>query len=119
MISRLENRFPVFLHRSRDITRYRSPTRATNPGRSEPQAESAAEKSEAAVDPPARDLRETVFTESAPMSAPLPEPTEPRRRIDPEKAAELAAILEKSQKSKRTRKTVVDKNQMSIFDFVA
>ena len=39
--------------------------------------------------------------------------------IDPEKAAELAAVLEKAQKSKRARKTVMDKNQMSLFDFVA
>ena len=38
---------------------------------------------------------------------------------DPEKAAELAAILEKAQKSKRARKTVVDENQLTLFDFVA
>ena len=90
-----------------------------NPGRSEPKAESAAEETKAAADPPARDLPETVFAEPVPVSASLPEPAEPRRRIDPEKAAELAAILEKAQKSKRARKTVVDENQLTLFDFVA
>ena len=90
-----------------------------NPGRSEPRAESAAEETETAADPPARDLSEAVFAEPVPMSAPLLEHEEPRRRIDPEKAAELAAVLEKAQKSKRARKTVMDKNQMSLFDFVA
>ena len=90
-----------------------------NPGRSEPKAESAAEETKAAADPPARDLPEAVFAEPVPVSASLPEPAEPRRRIDPEKAAELAAILEKAQKSKRARKTVVDENQLTLFDFVA
>ena len=80
-----------------------------NPGRSEPKAESAAEASETAADPPARDLPEVVFAEPAPMSAPSPESAELRRRIAPEKAAELAAILEKNKKHKRARKAVVDK----------
>lgn len=90
-----------------------------NPGRSEPKAESAAEVSETAAVPPERDLPEAVFAKPTPMSAPLPEPAELRSRIAPEKAAELAAILEKAQKSKRSRKPVVDKNQLSLFDFVA
>lgn len=90
-----------------------------NPGRSEPKAESAAEASETAADPPARDLPEAVFAEPAPMSAPSPEPAELRSRIAPEKAAELAAILEKNKKHKRARKAVVDKDQLSLFDFVA
>ena len=63
--------------------------------------------------------RAPLFAEPVPVSASLPEPAEPRRRIDPEKAAELAAILEKAQKSKRARKTVVDENQLTLFDFVA
>ena len=47
-----------------------------------------------------------------------PEPV-PRRHIDSEKAAELAAILEKTRKSKRTKKGPMDENQLSLFDFVA
>ena len=90
-----------------------------NPGRSEPKAESAAEASETAADPPARDLPEAVFAEPAPMSAPSPEPAELRSRIAQEMAAELAAILEKNKKHKRARKAVVDKDQLSLFDFVA
>lgn len=90
-----------------------------NPGRNEPKAESAAEASGTAADPPARDLPEAVFAEPAPMSAPSPESAELRRRIAPEKAAELAAILEKNKKHKRARKAMVDKDQMSLFDFVA
>lgn len=48
-------------------------------------------------------------TEAAPM----------HRRIDPQKAAELAEILEKEKKAKRSKKIHVDENQMSLFDFVA
>ena len=47
-----------------------------------------------------------------------PEPV-PRRHIDSEKAAELAAVLEKTRKSKRTKKGPVDENQLSLFDSVA
>ena len=90
-----------------------------NPGRSESKVESATEEFETAAEPPARDLPEAVRSEPAQVSTPLPKPAEPRRRIDPRKAAELAAILEKAQKPKRTRKTVVDENQLTLFDFVA
>lgn len=90
-----------------------------NPGRSELKAGGVSEESEAAAGPSALDFPETVFAEPVPVSAPLPEPAEPRRRIAPEKAAELAAILEKTQKSRRARKSVVDENQLTLFDFVA
>lgn len=53
------------------------------------------------------------------MPIPAPEPAVLRRRIDPEKAAELEAILKKTQKPKRARKAQVDENQLNLFDFVA
>ena len=90
-----------------------------NPGRRELKADGVSEEFEAAAGPPALDLPEAVFAEPAPVSVPLPEPAELRRRIDPEKAAELAAILEKARKPKRARKIVVDENQLNLFDFVA
>ena len=90
-----------------------------NPGRSESKTENTAGESETEEAPTARDIPEALFAESAPVSTPLPKPAEPRKRIDPGKAAELAAILEKVQKPKRTRKNVVDENQLTLFDFVA
>ena len=90
-----------------------------NPGRSEPKAKAPQRRQKPRQTRRRRDLPEAVFAEPVPVSASLPEPAEPRRRIDPEKAAELAAILEKAQKSKRARKTVVDENQLTLFDFVA
>ena len=90
-----------------------------NPGRSESKAENTAGESETEEAPPARDIPEALFAESPPVSTPLPKPAGPRRHIDLEKTAELAATLEKAQKPKRTRKTVVDENQLTLFDFVA
>lgn len=88
-----------------------------NPGRNRPKEEPGT--AEAAAELQARDLPEAVLAEPDPAPIPAPEPAVFHRRIAPEKAAELAAILEKAQKPRRSRKTVVDKNQMSLFDFVA
>lgn len=54
-------------------------------------------------------------TEAAPPANAAPT----HRRIDPQKAAELAEILEEQKKAKRSKKIHVDENQMSLFGFVA
>ena len=56
----------------------------------------------------------------SPAEQPAPnKPAPARRTIDPPKAAELAAILEKEKKPRRSKKILVDENQLTIFGFVA
>ena len=90
-----------------------------NHGRKRPEDKAGTAEAEAAAAPQARSLPEAVLAEPAPVSIPAPEPAVLRRRIDPEKAAELEAILEKARKPKRARKAQVDENQLNLFDFVA
>lgn len=54
-----------------------------------------------------------------PQEEPQPAPAPVPKRIDPQKAAELAAILEREQKKKRAKKVRVDENQLSLFDHAA
>ena len=42
-----------------------------------------------------------------------------QKRVDPQKSAELAAILEREQKKKRAKKVKLDENQLSLFDHAA
>ena len=90
-----------------------------NHGRKRPEDKAGTVEAEAAAAPQARSLPEAVLSEPDPVSIPAPEPAVLRRRIDPEKAAELEAILEKARKPKRARKAQVDENQLNLFDFVA
>ncbi len=89
-----------------------------NPDRNKPEAEPAREQPAAEAGPPVTELSAALEIQPQTEAAPASEPP-PRRSIDPEKAAELAAILEKQQKAKRTRKVVADENQLTLFDFVA
>ena len=90
-----------------------------NHGRKRPEDKAGTAEAEVAAAPQARSLPEAVLAEPAPVPIPAPEPAVLRRRIDPEKAAELEAILKKTQKPKRARKAQVDENQLNLFDFVA
>ena len=90
-----------------------------NPERSRPKTEGAEECPPAEAGLPVHELSAAMQAESVAEPVPAPIPVAPRRSIDPQKAAELAAILEKEQKAKRVKKVVVDDNQLTIFDFVA
>ena len=93
-----------------------------NPQRNRPGSKAAEECAAIQAEPPVRELSEVL--NAAPMTEPEAASEEKppyRTGIDPQKAAELAALLEKQQKPKRTKKAAVDENQLTLFDlgFVA